>query len=205
MTPCPYGMISQSGCYRLPSAFASSFFGEAVTPQGAIASFFISAIFLELNMQKAAWLRSQESVECGKVIKRMRSNPNDLDEVNTELVKQIRDVLYSRSELSNFIPAVLLRVSRSAAILTLKICISGAHTASQSDIIHAYLVYTVTKTTKRAQPRSQFDSSLHFLFSSHPSIRISPKGSDEKMSSFLLFCIAQIPTAVSKLYLDHNG
>lgn len=43
-------------------------FGENVTVQGAIASFFIFATFFGMGMHKAAWLRLRESVECGKLL-----------------------------------------------------------------------------------------------------------------------------------------
>lgn len=43
-------------------------FGENVTVEGAIASFFIFATFFGMGMHKAAWLRLRESVECGKLL-----------------------------------------------------------------------------------------------------------------------------------------
>lgn len=43
-------------------------FGENATVEGAIASFFIFATFFGMGMQKAAWLRLRESVECGKLL-----------------------------------------------------------------------------------------------------------------------------------------
>lgn len=43
-------------------------YGENATVEGAIASFFIFATFFGLGMQKAAWLRLRESVECGKLL-----------------------------------------------------------------------------------------------------------------------------------------
>lgn len=35
--------------------------------------------------------------------------------------------------------------------------------------------------------------------------RTPPEASGETMSSFLLFCIAQVPATVSQLYLDPHG
>jgi hypothetical protein len=43
-------------------------FGEAVTLEGSIASFFMFATFFGMGMHKAAWLRLRESVECGKLL-----------------------------------------------------------------------------------------------------------------------------------------
>jgi hypothetical protein len=43
-------------------------FGEAVTVEGAIASFFIFAACFGLGMHKAAWLRLREAVECCKFL-----------------------------------------------------------------------------------------------------------------------------------------